>query len=83
MTTLMNFVRERTRESSARLCAVMCCVTGCVGWLAIIAFGFVCPNRPEMALALSRGVPALICGGSVAIICRQRKPPGETPGGVQ
>src|SRR5579859_1470653 len=75
--SLMNFLRERGHESSTRLCAVMCVSTGCVGWLAIIAFGFVHPGHPQTAFALISGVPAMIGGGGVAIICRQRKPAGD------
>lgn len=82
MNTALNFVREGTRESCARLCAVMCFATGCVSWLATEVFAFVYPAQHQMVDALAKGPMTLTAIAGVAIITRKRKPDavaGGTP----
>jgi peptidoglycan/LPS O-acetylase OafA/YrhL len=74
LTVGLNFLRERTRESSTRLCAVMLCVTGCVCALATVAFPFLHPDQALTVTAMVAVSTALIASGCVAIINRSREP---------
>jgi hypothetical protein len=74
ITTGVNFLREKTPESSTRLCAVMLCVTGCVCALATVAFPFFHPDHAVTVTAMAAVTTALIASGCVAIINRSREP---------
>ena len=66
----LNFVRERTRESCTRLCAVMCCVTGCSAAVATVCFAFRHPVQAATVGALVGITSALIAAGCVALLTR-------------
>ena len=68
----LNFVREHTPESCTRLCAVLCCLTGCSAAIATVAFAFVNPMRAATVGALVGVTSALIAAGCVALLTRTR-----------
>lgn len=68
----LNFVREHTPESCTRLCAVLCCLTGCSAAIATVAFAFVNPLRAATVGALVGVTSALIAAGCVALLTRTR-----------
>jgi len=68
----LSFVRERTPESCTRLCAVLCCLTGCTAAIATVAFAFVNPLRAPTVGALVGVTSALIAAGCVALLTRTR-----------
>lgn len=72
LTIALNFLRQHTPESSARLCAVMLCVTGC--WTAIktVQFAFLHIEKTEMVVSLVGVTSALIASGCVAILARTK-----------
>ena len=57
---LASFLEETTPQSMTRLCALLCCLAGCV----------VALRTPEHPLTVS----ALIGGGAVAILLRKQTP---------
>jgi hypothetical protein len=73
ITTALGFVREHTPESSTRLCAVICCVTGCVCALLTELFAFKHADHAGTITALVGVTSALIGAGCVAIINRSQK----------
>lgn len=68
----LNFVREHTPESCTRLCAVLCCLTGCSAAIATVAFAFLNPLRAATVGALVGVTSALIAAGCVALLTRTR-----------
>lgn len=68
----LNFLREKTPESSTRLCAVLLCATGCGCAIATLRFSFLHPDQPATIAADVTVVTALIASGCVAIINRTR-----------
>ena len=70
----LSFVRERTSESCTRLCAVLCCLTGCGAAVATVAFAFVHPLGAATVGALVGVTSALIGAGCVALLTRTRTP---------
>ena len=74
----LNFVRERTPESCTRLCALLCCLTGCTAALATVRFAFVNPIRAATVTALVGVTSALIAAGCVALLTRTRATPITT-----
>jgi len=72
----LSFVREHTPESCTRLCAVLCCLTGCLAALATVAFAFVNPLRAATVGALVGVTSALIAAGCVALLTRTRSTDG-------
>ena len=72
-TVALNFVREHTPESCTRLCALLCCVTGCAAALATVRFAFVNPAQATTLTALVGVTSALIGAGCVALLTRSRK----------
>jgi len=86
MDIALGFVREHTPESSTRLCAIMCCITGCVSALGTVRFAFVNPDQPATVASLVGVTGALIGSGTVALFTRTRKPATSgvaLPGGDQ
>jgi hypothetical protein len=77
----LNFVREHTPESCTRLCALLCCVTGCTCSLGTIAFAFRYPERAATVASLVGVTSALIAAGCVALLSRTRKVLAATGGG--
>lgn len=71
-TTTLNFVRTNTPESCTRLCAVMCCSTGCLVGLAATGFGFAHPRETGAIVALTGIEAGLIASGCVALLTRNR-----------
>lgn len=72
ITIALNFVRERTPESCTRLCAVLCCITGCIVALATEWFAFRHPEHAATTGALVGDTSALIAAGCVALLTRTR-----------
>lgn len=68
----LNFVREHTPESCTRLCAVLCCLTGCTAALATVWFAFLNPVHAATVTALVGVTSALIAAGCVALLTRTR-----------
>lgn len=66
----LNFLRERTPESCTRLCALLCCVTGCGAAAATVAFAYLNPSAPATVGALVGVTSALIAAGCVALLTR-------------
>ena len=77
----LGFVREHTPESSTRLCAVMCCGSGCVIALGILVFAFMNPGQPATVASLVGVTGALIGSGAVALCARTRKTSLTSSGG--
>jgi TRAP-type C4-dicarboxylate transport system permease small subunit len=75
LTVGLNFLRNNVPESSARLCAVLCCVTACLCAPWIIVFAFRHADQALMVTALVGLLTALIASGCVAIINRRDGPP--------
>jgi hypothetical protein len=73
-TTAINFLREHTPESCTRLCAVLCCVTGCGSAVATLSFAFLNPAAAPTVLALVGETSALIAAGCVALLTRSTTP---------
>ena len=69
----LGFVREHTHESCTRLCALLCCLTGCTIGLATIDFAHTNPSEPASITALAGLASAFIAGGTVALLARTRK----------
>lgn len=74
ITIALNFIREKTPESSTRLIAVMLCATGCICALANTFFAFKHPDQGVTITALVGDVAALIASGCVAIVNRTPTP---------
>jgi len=74
----LSFVREHTPESCTRLCAVLCCLTGCTAAIATVAFAFVNPLRAATVGALVGVTSALIAAGCVALLTRTRSTDTQT-----
>ncbi len=71
-----DFVQERDLSSSCtRLCAILCCVTGCCCAGGTLWFAFTNPGQPATVAALVGLSTALIGGGCVAIVNRTRIDP--------
>ena len=68
----LNFVREHTPESCTRLCAMLCCLTGCTAALATVRFAFLNPMHAATVTALVGVTSALIAAGCVALLTRTR-----------
>ena len=75
----LGFVREHTRESCTRLCAVICCVTGCSAAIATVCFAFINPLRAATVAALVGVTSALIAAGCVALLTRTRSTEVHVP----
>lgn len=69
----LNFVRVDTAESCTRLCAVMCCATGCFVGLAAAGFAFVHREATAAIVALTGIEGGLIASGCVAL-CKRTQP---------
>ena len=72
MTLALNFVRDHTRESCTRLCAILCCLTGCSAAIATVCFAFRNPLQAATVGALVGVTSALIAAGCVALLTRTR-----------
>lgn len=72
LTIALNFVREHTPESCTRLCAVLCCITGCGVAIATERFAFTHPHNAATIAALVGDTSALIAAGCVALLTRSR-----------
>jgi hypothetical protein len=72
ITTALNFVRTDTPESCTRLCAVLCCSTGCFVGLAATGFAFAHPAQTGAIVALTGIEAGLITSGCVALLTRGR-----------
>jgi hypothetical protein len=72
----LSFVRERTPESCTRLCALLCCLTGCSAAIATVVFAFANPLRAATVTALVGVTSALIAAGCVALLTRTRSTDG-------
>jgi hypothetical protein len=68
----LNFVRVETGESCTRLCAVMCCGTGCFVGLLTTGFAFAHPRATATIVALTSTEAGLITSGCVALLTRTR-----------
>lgn len=79
ITVALNFVRNRTPESCTRLCALICCVTGCGCAIGTVAFAFRHPEKATTVTALVGITSALIAAGSVALLTRSREPGALSP----
>jgi hypothetical protein len=77
LTISLNFVRERTPESCTRLCALICCVTGCVCAIGTVVFAFRHPARATTVTALVGITSALIAAGCVALLTRSKPVAGS------
>jgi hypothetical protein len=79
----LNFVRTDTRESCTRLCAIMCCSTGCFVGLGATGFAFAHPGATGAIVALTGIEAGLITSGCTALLARSRASPGApgSPGG--
>ena len=73
----LGFVCEHTPESCTRLCALCCCITGCVCALATAIFAFANPSQAATVAALVGVTSALIAAGCVALLSRTRKDPSD------
>jgi hypothetical protein len=71
-TLALNFVRVETAESCTRLCAVMCCGTGCFVGLLTTGFAFAHPRATATIVALTGTEAGLITSGCVALLTRTR-----------
>jgi len=76
----LNFVREHTPESCTRLCAALCCVTGCSAAIGTVCFAFRNPARATTVTALVGVTSALIAAGCVALLTRSRGCPPSNEG---
>jgi hypothetical protein len=72
LTVALNFVREQKPESCTRLCALLCCLTGCVAAVATLRFAFINPLAAATVAALVGITSALIAAGCVALLTRKR-----------
>jgi hydroxyethylthiazole kinase-like sugar kinase family protein len=77
VTVALNFVRERTSESCTRLCALICCVTGCGCAIGTVWFAFLHPGRATTVTALVGITSALIAAGCVALLTRSKTEDGR------
>jgi hypothetical protein len=77
LTVALNFVRERTQESCTRLCAIICCVTGCGCAIGTVVFAFRHPARATTVTALVGITSALIAAGCVALLTRSKTVDGS------
>ncbi len=79
----LSFVREHTAESCTRLCAILCCLTGCGAAVATLWFAFINPSAAATVAALVGVTSALIAAGCVALLTRTRNPDcALTPAGA-
>jgi hypothetical protein len=74
---LLNFVRVHTPESCTRLCAILCCITGCGCGIATLSFAFTNPGAAATVAALVGVTSALIAAGCVSLLTRSRADAGE------
>ena len=72
LTVALNFVREQKPESCTRLCALLCCMTGCGAAVATLRFAFTNPLAAATVAALVGITSALIAAGCVALLTRKR-----------
>ena len=72
LTIALNFLREQKPESCTRLCAVLCCLTGCGSAVATLRFAFTNPLAAATVAALVGITSALIAAGCVALLTRKR-----------
>ena len=72
LTVALNFVREQKPESCTRLCALLCCMTGCGAAVATLRFAFANPLAAATVAALVGITSALIAAGCVALLTRKR-----------
>ena len=72
LTVALNFVREQKPESCTRLCALLCCITGCGAAVATLRFAFANPLAAATVAALVGITSALIAAGCVALLTRKR-----------
>lgn len=82
LTLALNFVRERTPESCTRLCAVLCCLTGCSVAVATECFAFSYPDHAATVGALVGETSALIAAGCVALLTRTKNAECPADGGA-
>ena len=75
----LNFLRVETAESCTRLCAVMCCGTGCFVGLAAAGFAFTHPAQTGAIVALTGIEAGLITSGCVALLTRSHPAGGTGP----
>lgn len=81
MGVLLNFLRDHTPESCTRLCAVLCCLSGCGCGIATLRFAFRNPAAAATVAALVGVTSALIAAGCVALLTRTR-PADAAEGGA-
>jgi hypothetical protein len=72
LTIALNFLREQGQESCTRLCALLCCLTGCGAAVATLRFAFTNPRAAATVAALVGITSALIAAGCVALLTRKR-----------
>ena len=72
LTIALNFLREQQPESCTRLCALLCCLTGCGAAVATLRFAFTNPRAAATVAALVGITSALIAAGCVALLTRKR-----------
>jgi hypothetical protein len=80
LTIALNFLREQKPESCTRLCALLCCLTGCGSAVATLKFAFTNPLAAATVAALVGITSALIAAGCVALLTRKRNTDLDTNG---
>ena len=73
VSTALGFVRENAPESCTRLCAVLCCLTGCTIGVATVEFARANPSQAASITALGVLASGFIAGGTVSLLARKRK----------
>ena len=71
----LGFLREKRPESCTRLCALLCCLNGCITAEATLVFAFLHPGAAPSVVALVGVTSALIAAGCVALLTRTRNIP--------
>ena len=72
LTVALNFLREQKPESCTRLCALLCCLTGCGSAVTTLWFAFTNPGAAATVGALVGITSALIAAGCVALLTRKQ-----------
>ena len=80
LTVALNFLREQKPESCTRLCALLCCLTGCGSAVTTLWFAFANPPAAATIAALVGITSALIAAGCVALLTRKRNTDLDTNG---
>jgi hypothetical protein len=78
LSVLLGFLREKARESSTRLIAIILALTGSACALGTIRFAFVHPDAVVMVTAMTAVTTTIIVSGCIAIVNRTKKTPDDT-----